>query len=154
MKYVFSFVIILFTLQSSFAQEKPIMTLERGYIKSDNKVISVKHALQLMAKYPEALAYMKGAKSDQAGAQVLGAIGGGLIGFPVGTQIAGGDPNWTLAGIGAVFILASIPFIGNYKQKAQIAIKLYNESGPQAYRWKPKIRFGVSETGLGLRLSF
>lgn len=154
MKYLLSVTIILFALKSSFAQEKPVITLDKGYIKSNGQTISAKQAAALMAKYPEAQKYMYAAKSDQAGANFLLFLGGGLIGFPIGTQIAGGDANWTLAGIGGGLILVALPFIGNFKQKAQIAIKLYNEADPQAYRWKPHMSLGVLEAGLGIRLSF
>ena len=35
--------------------------------------------------------------------------GGFLIGWPLGTALAGGDPNWTLAAIGAGCVAIAIP---------------------------------------------
>ena len=42
--------------------------------------------------------------------QLLGGIGGFLVGWTLGTALGGGDPDWTVAGVGAGFIALSIPF--------------------------------------------
>lgn len=39
---------------------------------------------------------IKSANSNNLLAQVIGGIGGGLIGYPIGTAIGGGKTNWTL----------------------------------------------------------
>lgn len=42
-------------------------------------------------------------------ANVLAIPGGALIGWPLGTAIGGGDPEWYLAGIGAGLVAIAIP---------------------------------------------
>lgn len=61
---------------------------------------------------------MRKAKSNYDPAMVLGVIGGALVGWPLGTAIGGGDPNWTLAAIGDACIIGSIPLGSAFNKHA------------------------------------
>lgn len=86
--------------------------------------------LQLMESNPAARAAFKKAKSNYDAAVALGYIGGFMIGWPVGTAIGGGDPNWGLAAGGVGVVLLSIPFNSAFKNHARSAVNLYNKNSP------------------------
>lgn len=75
---------------------------------------------------PEAYKEMKKAKSGFDVATIFGSIGGFLIGWPLGTALAGGDPNWALAGIGAGLVVVAIPFNSSYVKHAKNSVRIYN----------------------------
>lgn len=63
-----------------------------------------------MADNQDAYVLMDKVKTRTTVVSVFSYAGGFMIGWPIGTAIAGGDPNWSLAGVGAGLItLAFIP---------------------------------------------
>src|SRR5580765_2703743 len=107
-------------------------------------------AQEMMTNSPEAFEEMKKAKTNRAFSNVLGAIGGALVGFPVGQAIGGGDPNWTLAAVGGGLIAVSIPFAIAYKKHAGKAVSIYN-----AKNYKTSfLEFELSPAGMNLVFRF
>lgn len=128
-----------------------------GYkYKKDGKMITMSDMVYLMKPYPEAHELMKKAKSNNAFATVFGFIGGGLIGWPIGTALGGGEPNWILAGIGAVAIGIGIPFSISANKKTNQAIEIYNSNVLPSSEDKNAVglRLFLSGSGFGLSLSF
>jgi hypothetical protein len=59
---------------------------------------------------PEAADLVGASQTKQTIAVIIGAIGGGLVGWPIGAALAGNDdPPWVLAAIGGGLIVVSIP---------------------------------------------
>lgn len=75
---------------------------------------------------PEANLRMKRAKSNSDVATIFASAGGMLIGWPIGTLLAGGKPNLTLVGIGAGLFTVSLPFTAAYQKHARHAVEIYN----------------------------
>jgi hypothetical protein len=101
----------------------------------DGKPLKPKEVLRIMEVNPQAHAEFKKAKSNYDAAQVFGFIGGFMVGWPIGTAIGGGDPEWGLAAGGAGFILLSIPFSKGFSKHAKSAIEIYNsDSGTASNR--------------------
>lgn len=100
---------------------------------------------------------IKKAKSQNTLASILGGAGGALFGYPVGTAIGGGEPNWVLAGVGAGIIAVAIPISASANKKAKQAVEMYNSGssiteGNIVYKTQ---LFVVSNTsGMGLALKF
>lgn len=69
---------------------------------------------------------MKKAQSSNSIANVMGFIGGGLIGWPIGTAIGGGDAQWALASAGAALVAIAIPISYGAHKKAKKAVEIYN----------------------------
>jgi len=113
-----------------------------------------KQLLDLMAPIPEAYKEMEIARSNNTTSAILGFIGGAMVGWPLGTAIGGGDPNWALAGIGAGIIVLSIPFSSAYTRHAKKAAALYNGTQRHSGLDGPGLDIGMTSNGLGLRLSY
>lgn len=62
-----------------------------------------------MESNPQALKLIKKAQFNNSIAYIIGITGGGLIGWQTGTDSAGGDANWTMAGIGVGLVAVGIP---------------------------------------------
>ena len=90
------------------------------------------------------------------GSYVFGFSGGALIGWPLGTAIAGGDPVWYLAGIGAGLIGVGVLF--EILGKKQCGGYVYQQTAPTmqdyALARKAKVGFASSGNTVGLQLVF
>lgn len=72
---------------------------------------------------------MAGYAPLRTSAVVLGAVGGGLIGWPIGQSIGGSrDPNWTLAYIGAGVLVGNIILESLARSKLDQAVEVHNQS--------------------------
>lgn len=136
----------------SFAQKIEIYKTFGGFrFERDSVAISAKMVLEAMKENQLAYMEFKKAKTNLDVASVLGFAGGLLIGLPIGTAIAGGEPEWALAAGGAGLILASLPFTSAFKQHALGALDTYN-AGLSAGR--VKFNFYLAGTGGGLVVRF
>lgn len=135
MKNILFSAVLVFYAGISYAQTEPgdieIKKVFGGIqLKQDGRPLRPKEVLAIMQPIPEAYTAYKKAKSNYNGAQVLGFIGGALIGWPLGTALAGGDPEWGLAAAGAGVLLISIPLNNGYSKNIRNAVSIYNaESG-------------------------
>ena len=124
-------------------------------IQQDGKTLRMNEVMDVMKFNRTALNDMQKAKSNMTWASVFGAIGGGLIGWPLGVAIAGGDPPWILAGIGAGFIVAAIPFNNKYNEYAEDAVDHYNATlAVESNRTPLKLKLGTTTHGVGIALIF
>ncbi|MAU26781.1 MAG: hypothetical protein CMH45_05175, partial [Muricauda sp.] len=94
--------------------------------------------------------------SNKTLSSIMGFVGGGLVGWPVGTAIGGGDANWALAGVGAGLIGVSIPISSSANKKTKQAVDVYNSSlGTTTFiEYKPQLKLIANGNGFGMSLSF
>jgi hypothetical protein len=116
---------------SSFAQDgEGDIRIQKNFggtrFFQDDRLLKPKDVLNAMAPNDEAFNLFKKAKSNYDAAQVFGFIGGFMIGWPLGTAIAGGDPQWGIAAGGAGALLLSIPFSSAFNKHARNAVEIYN----------------------------
>lgn len=159
--FVVSIFLILIAIPDVIAQnDKEKIEIEKifgGYRYTQNGRTLKMNQLVNKMRFDE-LAYpkIKTARLNNTLATIFGATGGFLIAYPIGTAIANGEPNWTLAYIGAGLIVLSIPIsiLGN--KKAAEAVKIYNANlFDQASHFKEsQLRLNISGVGLGLTLKF
>lgn len=144
-------VIVIVVLPFSTASAQTLR-IEKSFwgtkLYADDQLKSPAEILEVMKSDPKAYQEFKKAKGNLAGATVLGFIGGGLIGWPIGTSLGGGDPQWGLAGGGVALILLSIPLISGFNKHAEKAIELYNSDSQTSH----KISIGVLPYGAGAKL--
>lgn len=138
------------------AQEIETKKVFGGYLYSQNgEKLTMDEMVKTIESHPEALALMKKAKSQYLIASILGATSGVLIGLPIGSAIAGGDPNWVLAGIGAGVFAVGLPISSGVNKKSRRAVELYNSSLDSSYnQLEPEFNFVANENGIGLSINF
>jgi hypothetical protein len=96
----------------------------------------------------------KTAKGIGLMANLFAASGGFLIGWPIGTAIGGGDPNWILAGVGAGLAAIGITISTGAGKKIKQAVEIYNQGvGSSSMRIK-EIKISMINGGFGLSLRF
>lgn len=146
---------ILFSLQV-FSQSADI-TYEKtfGGLKfyQLGQVLKPKQMLNKMSGNQVAYDYMKKAKTNYDVAQVIGGIGGFMVGWPIGTAIGGGEPNWTMAAIGGGIVLLGLPLNSAFNKNAKKAVRSYNNEGDTSSR-KINLGFAVDKYGVGVVLRF
>jgi hypothetical protein len=148
MKKTFLFLSSIFLVSVAFSQQNEIEFRNSFFgmqFYQDGKKISMPEVARIIQPNEAAFKYISSAKTNNTVAGIFGAIGGALIGFPLGTAVSGGDPNWTLAAVGSGFIVASIPFSVTATKKARTAVALYNEGTPSTNsRKQPEMHFQFS----------
>jgi hypothetical protein len=72
----------------------------------------------------------------------------------LGTLLAGGKANWTLAAIGTGLVAVSIPFFIWYNKHAENAVAIYNRGLKYSSLNQPAIKFGFTGNGIGMRANF
>lgn len=117
----------------------------------DSLVISPKQVQEILYDNSIALASFKKARTNSGVASVLGFAGGLLIGFPVGTALVGGNPEWGLALGGAALIVAGIPFNKAFQRHAQSALDTYNQGRSSHVLDRTELFFAGNSLGIRLR---
>lgn len=106
---------------------------------------------------PNELAYkeIKAAQTTNIIAAIIAGTGGFMVGWPLGTALGGGDPNWTMAGIGAGLIVVSIPISQKVNKQSKRAVDTFNGGLKTSSFWdKNELRFSMTRNGVGLTLRF
>jgi len=102
-----------------------------------------------------AMEEFKKGKGTAGFVSVLGYAGGFLIGYPVGTAIGGGKPVWAMAAVGCGLIVIAIPIAGSINHNVLKAAQAYNQGTPTScVDSRYDIRFGMTQSGLGLSIRF
>ena len=140
-----------------FATE--FISIEKGF--GGNKFyqagqrINVNQLVNTLELNEEAYRLIKSAKPTYTLATILGGAGGFMLGWPLGGVIAGGEPNWSLVGIGAGLIAISIPLADSFNKKANQAVRLFNsELPPRSYGKNKELKFSISDNRMGFHFSF
>jgi len=122
--------------------------------QQNGKNLTPTKLLTITKSNQEAYSEMKIANKNYLASMVFQFPGGFLIGYPVGAALAGGDPNWTLAAIGAGLVVVSIPFISAYNKHAKNAVYIYNKGLKYSSMVRPDFKLGITYKGIGIRISF
>ncbi len=103
------------------------------------------------------IAYLafKRAKANYGIANVFGFAGGFMIGWTLGTAIGGGEPNWTVAGVGGGLLLVSIPLFSNANKRAKLAVNTFNSGlGSSSIFKGMNLELAVKDCGMGFLMEF
>jgi len=159
MKFLKSIAILSLFIVSTgcLAQNEPIEFYKGDFgmvFTQNGKILKPRDLVSITEGQIQADIYMKKAKLNSDWASVFGVIGGALVGWPVGTALAGGDPNWVLAGAGAGFIAISIPFAIGYKKNAIRGANIHNQNISTDSRMVHTYQLTAGSNGLGITFSF
>lgn len=117
--------------------------------------VELRNLVDIMRDNQEAYQSIKSARSNYNLASVIGFAGGFMVGWPIGVAVAGGEPNWALAGIGAGLLVATIPITNSFVKKSKVAVDSYNRGSASNSVWdRSEMSLSLSGPGLGLSLSF
>jgi len=122
-------------------------TLGGAHFQRDTIYLSHRHVAEILAIDPEATQEFKFAVKNYRVGGLLGFSGAILLAIPVITAISGGEPEWLMAGGGAVLLGVSVPFSRAFKKHSDIAIDGYNARHEST---QTRLYF----TGNGLTLKF
>jgi hypothetical protein len=151
MKNIFSLFFFLACVSTIQAQEITMYKTFGGVrFERDSVVLSTRQVMEILYENPNAFEEFKKAKTNYNVAGVLGFTGGILIGFPLGTALVGGEPEWGLAAAGAVLILGSVPFNRIFKARALTALDIYNGKEITS-RIRPEFYFGGTSARLVIK---
>lgn len=155
-----TFITLIFAISAitfCHAQKIEATKVFGGYKYTQNGTkMTMKDLVQTMKADAKSYQLIKKAQSDNTIASIIGFAGGALVGWPVGAAIGGGDPNWTLAAIGAGLIVVAIPIGSGANKKANLAVETYNKSlGITSFNEiKPKFNLILNGNGIGLSVNF
>jgi len=159
-KVCFISALMLVFISNSFSQTSDdtikIKKVFGGYqfIQNGQK-LRMGQLVTIMQPNEQAYKQIKSAQSNKTFADILGVIGGFLIGWPIGTAIGGGDPNWAMAGIGAGLIVVSFPLMSKANKWSIAAIESYNQSlKTGSIQKKPELHLAFKGNSIGLSWSF
>ncbi len=119
------------------------------------KRLNMNQLVKTMEPNEQAYSQIKSAQSTYTLASIVGFAGGFMVGWPIGAAIGRGEPNWTMAGIGAGLIVVSIPISKKYTKQAKQAVDTYN-GGLQANSFwdKSELKLSMTGNGIGVTLRF
>lgn len=149
--------LLISTLTLCQAQQIEIQKVFGGYKFTKNgHFMTMGELANTLKTNSEAYELIKPAKSNNTLATILGVGGGALIGWPIGTALGGGDPNWVLAGVGAGLLVIAIPISSSANKKAKEAVELYNSSlePTSFYQAKPSLKIIANSNGIGFAINF
>jgi len=156
-KAILTLTITLITMTFCNAQKIEMEKVFGGYKFTQNgNPMTMRNLVKTMESNQQAFELIKKAQSNNTLASILGFAGGGLIGWPVGTAIGGGDAEWALAGIGAGLVAIGIPISSSANKKAKQAVELHNSSlsSTSYYEFKPEFKVVANGNGIGLAINF
>ncbi len=151
-------ILITISIITIHAQDTPdsiLIKKQTGTVFIQNgRNLTPKQLLNITQVNPEAFKEMQTAKTNYNFALVFGSAGGFMVGYPLGTALGGGNPNWILAGIGAGLIIVAIPLATSYTKHASKAVGIYNSGLKEASANKIDLRLCLTGNGIGLRATF
>ncbi|MEA3504020.1 MAG: hypothetical protein U9R32_02325 [Bacteroidota bacterium] len=163
-KLLIILILLIFCFTYSFSQEVVKETNNSGekIIVDGNKFyqhdirLTLPQLSDIVSVNPDSYKMVKSAKGSASFAGVLGYAGGFLIGWPLGTALGGGEPNWAMAGIGAGLVVIAIPISSGANKKIKEAVALYNDGLKPITYSKPSPSFAIQTTqsGIGLVMKF
>ena len=146
--------IILVTGMSycSFAQQVEVKSNFWGTkITNNQEKINIKEFIELTKSNKTAHEYALKAKENKGTGELFSAIGGFMIGWPIGQAIAGGEfkPELLIAGVGVACI--SIPFTSGMSKNLKKARDAFNG---KSVAYHTEYSFIANANGIGLSLNF
>jgi len=158
-KSLLGILLCLFSL-ASFCQQSDTISIKKSlgnitFVKNGN-THNINDLKDLVATNSDAVKYATKSSSHNTLAFSFSFSGGFLIGWPLGTYLYGGDPEWALLGVGAGLLAVGIVFDHSAKKNARKAVEIYNSGlkAPASTSFNPELGIGLTGNGVGLTLRF
>ncbi len=149
-------IVTFFVSCSAIAQTNGKIEMKKDFFgysfHQDSTELWPRDVLQVMEANPEAFQEFKKARANHAASGIFGAIGGFMIGWPIGQAIAGkDDPLWGLAAGGAALVFVGYSFDKTFKKRAGNALAIHNGGMPTGYAPKLNLRFTGTQIQINLK---
>jgi outer membrane lipoprotein SlyB len=119
-----------------------------------NERLTMRRLSEITIHNPLAHREIKLARTCNVFGAILGAAGGACIGYPLGTLIGGGQPNWVIAGVGAGFLLIGLPIAIAGDRHVAKGVALYNQGIQEASVTTVHLQLVFNPTGIGVVMRF
>jgi hypothetical protein len=117
--------------------------------------LNMNQLVNTMKANEQAYKQIKSAQSTYTMAMIFSYAGGFMVGWPLGTAIGGGEPNWAIAGVGAGLLVIAIPVSQSFNKKAKQAVGTFNGGLQTSSFWdKNELKLTMTGSGIGLTLNF
>lgn len=153
---LFSVFLMISQLLSAQLSTTDSIIVEKNKIMYQGTVLTNAQLKDILKVSPMAYQEYQSSRGSFGIASVLSYAGGFLIGWPLGTAVGGGEPQWAMAGIGAGLVALAIPIANASKNKTIKAINIYNSDlqQPVSRNSAYDLKMGFTANGMGLRLRF
>jgi len=122
------------------------------YNVNGKKILNAMNLEDYLKDVPSSLEIFKTSKKFYYTSMIIGAAGGGLVGWPVGTAMGGGEANWNLAYAGAGLIVISYYFSFTAEYRIRDAVGEYNKD--EKVSFLDRINFNITPFGASLAYHF
>ena len=140
--------------QTSVAEIDTIQISGHKYTYN-GQILTMNSMEELLQYNPKAMEYFNKAKGTAGFTNILAYAGGFLIGWPIGTALGGGQPNWTMALIGCGIVAIALPIASGANTNFKKAVETYNMGlMPSPKTQKYDFRMGMNQNGLALVIRF
>ena len=138
----------------AISMEKTALGGYRFY--QDNIKLSLSDIKMVVASNQKAYFMIKKAKRCYGWSYGLSAFGGINIGVQLGLVASGYDIEWSRIIVGTGSIIGSLIIWGKFKENAKNGIDIYNTDLEASlhHKFKPSLKLGVTNNGIGLVLNF
>ncbi len=120
-----------------------------------NEPMTIQQLESMLSTNSTAHQYLLKAKSTSPLISVLSYAGGGFIGYPIGTMLGGGEPQWTMALIGCGLIAIALPITAAAENNLKKAVRYYNNGiAPAPKTTSMELKMGATQNGIGVVLRF
>ena len=156
----FAFILLAFSISiSTFSQTNVdsihIVKKACGYTYfADGYELTPENMRFVMRNNPKSLSYFKKAQTSSIISFGIGYLGGSLIGWPIGTALGGGKPNWIIGIIGCGVVATTIPLVNSSNRNLKKAVDSYNQGISFADKLNIDVNLGLNTNGLGVSFRF
>jgi hypothetical protein len=159
MKRIIIHLFFIFTTLSAYSQNSTdTIQVIRSFgtaFKQNGQLLKPRDLVVITSSNSEAYEEMKLAKVNYDFGIVLSTIGGGLIGWTLGSSLSNKkETSWALAYVGGGLIVVSIPLSIAYSKHARSAVKIYNEGVRKISLSKKVLYFGLTKNMFCLKAYF
>lgn len=111
---------------------RPIQIEDRALgsaYRQGGQLLGQDHVAAAMRAHPAAAKQMEGHSAKVGAGLILGAVGGGLIGWDLGSNVArpsGEKKSWALALVGGALVVAAVPLGVSADRQLRSAVETFN----------------------------
>jgi hypothetical protein len=161
MKNIFLFLVFTAFLNLKFVNAQAVKdsikihksTFGTIYIK-DGKSLEGRRLYKVLSDNPETLPEITLAKTNNIVGTIFASAGGAILGYQLGSSYSRSTPNWFALGAGTALIGLFIPFEIARVKHVKKAVLIYNKDLMQTTKTKAIYNFGISNNGVGLKITF